>query len=291
MTDGVDIRPSRDQMATARLAVFFIHPPPCEFVMRPWILSEVNYAYVKENPFQVAVLPLGATEPHNLHLPYGTDMYEGQKVGEMICEAAHARGAKVVLLPTMPYGTETNQRQFPLAMNVNPSTLFAVITDLVRSLEQHGIHKVVLLNSHGGNDFKALLRELYGATKVHLFLCNWWQVFADQYDKIFEHRDDHAGEFETSFGLAYFPELVARNSKGELAADAGDMAHTRFDAVNQGWVSITRPWHLLTTNSGAGNPHAAAAAKAEKMMAVVVERMSKFLVELSAATLDERFPY
>ena len=65
------------------------------------------------------------------------------------------RGAKVVLLPTIPYGTETNQMAFPLAMNLNPSTLFAVITDLVESLAHHGIRKFVLLNSHGGNDLKA----------------------------------------------------------------------------------------------------------------------------------------
>lgn len=259
--------------------------------MRPWILSDVNYAHVKQAAYQVAVLPLGATEPHNLHLPYGTDMYEGQTVGEMICAAAHARGAKVVLLPTMPYGTETNQRAFPLAMNVNPSTLFAVVTDLVRSLEHHGVLKIVLLNSHGGNELKPLLRELYGATRAQLFLCNWWQVIADCYDDLFERRDDHAGEFETSFGLAYFPHLVAKNADGSLAADAGATASTRFEAVNKGWVSITRPWHLLTTNSGSGNPHAAAPAKAEKMMAVIVERLGNFLAELSAAPLDERFPY
>src|SRR4051794_23547686 len=41
---------------------------------RPWILSELNYGQVKSNAtVRVAVLPLGATEPHNLHLPYGTD--------------------------------------------------------------------------------------------------------------------------------------------------------------------------------------------------------------------------
>ena len=66
--------------------------------MRPYILSETNYAYTKANPYEVAVLPLGATEPHNLHLPYGTDVYEGTIVGEKICEEAHRRGAKVVLL-------------------------------------------------------------------------------------------------------------------------------------------------------------------------------------------------
>lgn len=259
--------------------------------MRPWKLAETNYGYVKEHRFEVAVLPLGATEPHNLHLPYGTDTYEADVVGEQICEAATARGARVVLLPTIPYGTETNQMAFPLAMNVNPSTLGALITDLVTSLVHHGIRKIVLLNGHGGNDLKSLLRELHGRTPAHLFLCNWYQVAADEYPRIFADAGDHAGEMETSMILAWHPGLVARTADGRLAADEGATAPTRFEAVNRGWVAITRPWEKLTTNSGAGNPHPATAEKARLMMAVLVDRLSAFLVELSAAPLDERFPY
>ena len=258
---------------------------------RPWILAEVNYGTVKETQYQVAVLPIGATEPHNLHLPYGTDNYEGTTVGEMICEAAYHRGGKVLLLPTIPYGTETNQMAFPLAMNVMPSTLGLMIGDLVRSLVQHGIRKVVLLNSHGGNEFKPLLRELHGQTECRLFLCNWYHAFKDLYQDIFEHPDDHAGEMETSFVLAYYPHLVARHADGTLAADDGALKSTRFDAVNRGWVNITRPWHLLTTNSGAGYPHKATAEKGRRMMQIVVDRLSQFLVELSDAQLDGQFPF
>jgi creatinine amidohydrolase len=260
-------------------------------MIRPWKLAETNYAYVKEHAFEVAVLPLGATEPHNLHLPYGTDCFEADTIGEHICAAAHERGAKVVLLPTMPYGTETNQMAFPLAMNVNPSTLLAVIRDLVDSLAGHGIRKIVLLNSHGGNDLKPVLRELYGETPAHVFLCNWYAALSDMQREIFAHADDHAGEMETSLGLAYFPDLVARNPDGSLAADEGATRSTRFEAVNRGWVSITRPWHLLTTNSGAGNPHAATAEKGRLLVKHVVDRLATFLVELSAAELDERFPF
>lgn len=259
--------------------------------MRPYILAEANYAYVKANPYEVAVLPLGATEPHNLHLPYGTDWYEGTIVGEKICEAAHNRGAKVCLLPTIPYGTETNMRQFPLAINVNPSTLFRFVTDIVESLAQSGVKKVVLLNSHGGNEIKPLLRELYGATSANVFLCNWYNCLNDVWKDYFEHAEDHAGEMETSFILAYRPELVAQTKDGKLAADDGAVAKTRFDAVNRGWVSITRPWHLLTTNSGSGYPHAASGEKAKRMMELLQERLGGFLAELSAAKLDEKFPF
>jgi creatinine amidohydrolase len=259
--------------------------------MRPWILAETNFGYTKEHRYEVAVLPFGATEPHNLHLPYATDTLEAAAIGERMCQAAHERGASVVLLPTIPYGTETNLRELPLAMNLNPSTLAAVIGDLVESLVQSGVLKIVLLNCHGGNDFKPLLRELYGRSPAKLFLCNFYSVLSDVYDQIFSQPDDHAGEMETSIALAYFPELVARAPDGKLTADDGAKRSTQFEAINRGWVSITRPWHLLTTNAGAGNPHAATAEKGRRYVDLLVERLATFLVELSAAKIDERFPF
>ena len=54
------------------------------------------------------------------------------------------------------------------------------------------------------------------------------QVAADGYETIFEEKDDHAGEMETSMGLAHFPELVALDQ-----ADAGAVRPSRFAAVNQ----------------------------------------------------------
>jgi len=259
--------------------------------MPPWKLATSTYAEIKAQRFEVAVLPLGATEPHNLHLPYATDTLEGDAIGARLCEVAWEQGAKVVLLPTIPYGTETNQCACPLSMNLNPSTLALVIADLVESLVGHGIQKIVLLNSHGGNDLKPVLRELYGRSPAKLFLCNWYQVLKDVQAELFDAPDDHAGEMETSLALAYFSDLVARRADGTLAADDGSTALTRFAAVNAGWVSITRPWHLLTTNTGSGNPHQATADKGRRAMEVLVERLAPFLVELSAAPLDERFPY
>ena len=256
-----------------------------------WNLAEANYSVIKDQEFEVAVMPFGATEPHNLHLPYSTDTLEATIVGQHICQAAHDKGAKVVLLPTIPFGTETNMSEFPLAMNLNPSTITVIVADLLESLVNSGIRKVVILNSHGGNGFKPILRELTGVTDAHLFLCDWYNSINDVYEEIFDKPEDHAGEMETSFGLAYFPELVAKDAQGKLQADDGANNQTRFEALNNGWVSITRPWHLLTKNSGAADPHAATAEKGQKMMGILVERLSAFLCELSDTTIDERFPY
>ena len=261
--------------------------------MREWILSEVNYGFVKKHTYEVAVLPLGATEPHNLHLPYGMDTYESEIIGSRACELAWRQGAHVVMLPVLPYGTHTNQLRFPLAMNLNPSTVLLVVRDLVESLEKHGIFKLVILNSHGGNDIKPILRELYGKTAVHIFLCDWYkEISRDLRETLFEEAGDHAGEMETAIALAYLPELVARDPQsGRLFADKGKARPCRFEAVNKGWISLTRPWHLLTTNTGVGNPHAATAEKGQKFVETVAQRLAEFLVELARSPLDETFPY
>jgi creatinine amidohydrolase len=109
---------------------------------------------------------------------------------------------------------------------------------------------------------------------------------ADLYPAIFEHPGEHADEVETSLGLAFFPDLM----KMELA-DAGAARPTRFEAINRGWVSMTRPWHLATTNTGLGNPAAASADKGRRLMDAVVDRLAAFLIELAAAPVDDQFPY
>ena len=260
--------------------------------MRPWLLAETNYDHVKRTDYEVAVLPMGATEPHNLHLPYGTDTFQVDAIGQRACQAAWQAGAKVILLPTIPYGTETNLAQCSLAMNVNPSTLGRVIGDLVDSLAGHGIQKLLILNGHGGNDFKPLLRELMNRTSVRLFLCDWYRgLTSDLQAELFDDPGDHAGAVETSLALAFFEHLVRKRDDGSLAADDGAVRRSRFDAVHQGWVSISRPWHLLTTNTGSGNPHEASQEKGEQLMGLMVERLSQFLVELSESPLDDAFPF
>jgi creatinine amidohydrolase len=256
--------------------------------MREWVLAEVNHAFLREHPPAVAVLPFGATEPHNLHMPYGTDNFEVEAVATRACERAYRAGARVVLLPTVPFGVNTNHLQVPggLACSVTPTTLLAILTDLVEALERQGVGKLLLLNGHGGNELKPLMRQLHHKTSVFLCLCDWFRMATDVYPTLFAKPGEHADEVETSLGLAFFPDLV----KPELA-DAGAVRPTRFEAINRGWVSITRPWHLATTNTGMGDPRPATAEKGHKLMDVLVERLAGFLTELAAAPKNERFPY
>ena len=128
--------------------------------MRPYILAENNWKTVKEATYAAAVLPWGATEAHNYHLPYGTDIIEADAVAAEAARLAWEQGAKIIVLPAIPFGVNTGQFDVRLYMNMNPSTQLAVLRDTVEVLDRQGIHKLIILNSHGGNDFKTMIREL-----------------------------------------------------------------------------------------------------------------------------------
>ena len=254
--------------------------------VKDWRLQELTHRLVRERHYEVAVVPVGATEPHGLHIPYGSDAFHVEHIADLCCEAAHALGAKILLLPTIPYGVDSNLMGFPMAIHVSQRSLDAMVTDVIRSLEHHGIRKIIIFNGHGGNSFKPLLRELYGTTEGWVGLVDWWKVAMDKHAEIFEHSGDHADEFETSVGLELFPDLVHLED-----ADDGATRPSRFEAINRGWVQVTRPWHLVTKNAGVGDPRQATAEKGRRIIAPVVERLSQFFKELSDADIDETFPY
>ena len=81
---------------------------------RPYVLAEANQKQIAERKIEVAVLPWGATEHHNMHLPYGNDAITVTKIGELICQKAYEAGAGVCLLPTIPFGCNSNLLAFPM---------------------------------------------------------------------------------------------------------------------------------------------------------------------------------
>ncbi|HLX61724.1 MAG TPA: creatininase family protein [Planctomycetota bacterium] len=252
----------------------------------PHRLAEITLNDVRAANFQAAVLTFGATEPHNLHLPYATDNIQVEHIADRACARAWAKGARVALLPNVPFGADQNLLAFPFAINVDQEILNQIVESVAKSLERHGILKLVLINGHGGNDFKAFLRTLMARTKVFSCLINWYQVAQDVAKTIFENPGDHADEMETSLIQALRPELVDFAS-----ADPGAIRKSRFEAMRKGWAWNPRPFDRLTTNSGVGDPRKATPEKGRKFLEVVEVRIADFLVELAAAKMDETFPF
>lgn len=251
-----------------------------------WDLTETNLSRLSRQQLEVAVLPIGAIEPHNRHLPEGQDFLHTIYVAKQSCQLAWDKCQSVICLPAIPYGVDCNLMDFPLAIHVSQATLDAMVRDIIGSLEKHGIRKIVILNGHGGNDFAPLVRQVQCDLAVHLFLCNWWKVGLDHYQKLFETPDDHAGEFETSVALALYPELVELDqAKPALARPF------RFEALNKGWVQTSRRFKNLNDHCAVGDPTRASAEKGRKYLELVCQRISGFLIELAQTPIDELFPH
>lgn len=254
-------------------------------MIRDWDLTEINLRRARERRYEVAVIPTSAIEAHNLHLPEGQDFLQSYHIARHCCEIAWPRCESVLCMPGIPYGVDCNLMDFPLSIHVSQDTLNAMLRDIIVALRHHGIRKVVLFNSHGGNDFTAFIRQIQGDLDVHVFVCNWWTVGKDRYAEIFEKADDHAGELETSVALALFPGLVEM----EQAKD-GHAAPFRFPALEQGWLRTSRNFARLNDHCAAGDPRAATADKGRRYLEIVYERVSGFLVDLARTPIDSHFP-
>jgi creatinine amidohydrolase len=244
-------------------------------MIRPYILQENNWKEIKETTYEVAVLPWGATEAHNYHLPYGTDIIEAESVAAESARLAWETGVKLIVLPVIPFGVNTGQFDIKLDLNMNPSTQLCLLRDIITVLNRQNIFKLIILNSHGGNDFKTMIREL-GLEFPQMFLCscNWYQAI-DQ-SKFFEHKDDHAGEMETSLIMHLRPDLV-------VMSDAGDGTARKFKiaAIREGWAWAERKWSQVTMDTGVGNPKSATAAKGEAYFKAVTEKVSQLFIEVA----------
>lgn len=249
--------------------------------MRPYLLGDLTWPAVRDASFEVAVLPWGATEAHNRHLPYATDTIQVEAVAARAAEQAVARGARVLVLPAVPFGVQTGQRDIPFCLNLNPSTQAAILRDLIRSIEPHGVRKLVILNGHGGNDFRQIIRELEPEGRIVLCQVNWYQV--EPRGAHFTAPGDHADELETSVMLHLAPGLV--DDLG--TAGPGRTRPSRLRAVREGWAWMPRPWSRVTDDTGSGNPALATKEKGAGFVDATARRLGDFLVELAQADPED----
>lgn len=252
--------------------------------MRPYILAETNWQALKDASFDLAVLPWGATEAHNYHLPYATDVIEADHIAAESARIAWEAGSKVIVLPTIPFGVNTGQQDILLDMNLNPSTQMAILKDVIEVLNRQGIHKLMILNSHGGNDFKQMLREL-GLQYPDMFLCtsNWFRAMDKS--EFFTHDGDHADEMETSLILHLQPDLVLPKEHW----GSGTEKKNKIKAFSEGWLWTERPWSKISEDTGVGDPREASADKGKKFFEAITQKLGRAMIEIARADVDNLY--
>ena len=160
---------------------------------------------------QTCVIACGVLEKHGEHLPIGTDTLNARAVAERAIELEPA-----ILFPWFYFGQIHEARHWPGALALRRDVLFALLDDVCEEIARNGLHKIILLNGHGGNEsfldcfsmfqlerprpyilYNIRLRDYHAVTTSA-----GWKA---QMQSDFDH---HAGEVETSVMLAVRPDLV-----------------------------------------------------------------------------------
>jgi creatinine amidohydrolase len=252
--------------------------------MKPFILAETNWKTIKDQKIELAVLPWGATEAHNYHLPFATDNIMVEKIAAESAQLAWNNGARIIILPTIPFGVNTGQMDIRLNINLNPSTQFAILNDMIDVLDRHQIYKFLILNGHGGNDFKQMIRES-GLKYPRMFICscNWYQSY--NHSQFFQNGGGHADEMETSMMQFLSPELVLPLDE----AGKGNSKKFAVKALNEKWAWAERKWSQVTQDTGIGDPSKATPEKGEKCFKEIISKISSLMIDLSKADINNMY--
>lgn len=239
-------------------------------------ISKATWGDVKQTAYDVVILPWGAMEPHNYHLPYLTDCYLSQEIALDCAEKAFEQGVSCMVLPPVYFGSQNpGQWNKAFCVHTRSETQKAILQDIVASLHVQGFRKLVILNGHGGNTFKPFIRDLaMEYPDFSIIDVDWWSIIPTK--GYFEEKpDEHGGEQETSVLLHYRPDLVQMDRAGD-----GAVSPARIGAVGKkiGWMP--RNWDEISADTGIGNPKKSTADKGERYVTAVVEKIVGLLVEL-----------
>ena len=166
---------------------------------------------------RLALLPVGSCEQHGPHLALDTDMAVAQGLTERL---ATDLGDEAVLCPPIPYGLSEHHMAFPGTLTLRPPTFTALVLEVVESLAQWGLRRVLVVNGHGGN-IDALRLVARTARRDHgsLVAAIMWAVLASDEiaGRVTSPTYGHACEVETSVAMILAPDSLRPERIGEPA--------------------------------------------------------------------------
>jgi creatinine amidohydrolase len=223
---------------------------------------------IVEGKFDKAILPIGATEYHGPHLPYGTDTIGAETLAEAI---ARELGGMLVL-PALDYGVSFHHIAWPWTLSLRPETLALMIRDIIDSTMQHGIRKFAILTAHDGDPpaAESAARGLYQDHGIEIAMIGGWQgaaraALTGRYDFAL----DHAGQSEMSLVLYGAPETTRL-----------DLATAQPNQFMDHPVSMVGNFQGTVPNGYSGNAAAGSAEEGAAIVQAMVERVVPFLREL-----------
>lgn len=240
-----------------------------------------NYGTVRGKQYDLTLLPWGATEPHNYHLPYLTDCILSHDVAVAAAVQAQERlGIQVMVLPPVNMGAQNpGQYELPFCIHARYETQKAILTDIVAALDMQGIRKLVIVNGHGGNSFRNMIRDLAVNYPDFLVAVSDWFAVVPRME-FFDAPGEHADELETSVMMYFHPELVNLAESG-----IGTYKPFAAESLRQKTAWIPRNWQKVTEDTGIGNPRSATVEKGKRYVEAVIEKYINLFYDLCQSSI------
>lgn len=236
----------------------------------------------------IAMLPIAAVEQHGPHLPVGTDEMLNRGCLEMMLERLPA-DLDLRILPIQSVGKSNEHVWATGTLTFDAATAIKAWTELGLSVASCGIRKLVMVNSHGGNEeiMGIVARELRVRAGM-LVVKTGWTRFAPPAGLISEDERRlgiHGGDLETSLMLHFRPDLVdmskAENFASRAARDEAEFTHIRPTGTHAyAWIASD-----LNPAGTVGNAAIATAEKGRAIAEAEVVGMIELLEEVRRAPL------
>ncbi len=228
--------------------------------------KEIEEAFAKD---PVVLIPMGSTEQQGVHTLTG-DYLAAEAIAKRTAEASGA-----YYIPVIPFGCSEYFRCFPGTISLRPSTVEAVITDVVQSLTEHGVTKLFFINGHAGNTptIEDVARKLRREKGLTCFSIDLWQGLTDKAKKdIYGDEDSsgHGGDPLTSVLLYLYPEYMRMDLLGPVE-NIREYKGVPVTGLKKGMVAGV-PFNLymdmsdMTKQGVMGNPFASSAERGEKIV-------------------------
>lgn len=226
-------------------------------------------------PRTVAILPVGSTEPHGPHLPLDTDVTIALAQSRRAAGKFEALGVPALVLPPLAYGLTNWTEGFPGRVTLRPGTLWALLEDVVTSLEQDGVRRIVFVNAHLEPEHVRVLRGVAGdhAERAEgraqvVFVDVTRRKLTERLGEEFQSGDCHAGRYESSLVLAADPASVREPERRKLPT-------VRIDLLEKMKAGIASFRKAGATRAYCGDPAAASVEEGEELL----ERLADMIVE------------
>ena len=238
-------------------------------------IEEMNAVEVKKTIDEktTAILIFGACENHGDHMPFGSDFIFPTEIAKRVA----TKVSNVIVLPAIPYGVSLHHDKFQMTMSLNPETMIGIISDVLSSLDQNKIRRVLIINGHDGNigPIEIAARVIKNKNPEMIIACleSWWVLVGQLRKDLFEVWNGlgHGGEAETSAVLAVRPELV------KLESAPRDVIPNLPENIRIFWK-----FDELTSTGATGSPQKATIKKGNEILRLLEDVLISFIKEMES---------